>query len=88
MCGNYDTTNRPWYVATTSGPKDIILILDFSTSMNPRGMTDMMREAADQVLDMFSVVDHVGVVTFSDEAQMLHDVIVQATVENIQTLKS
>jgi len=44
-----------------------------------------MKEAADQVLDTLSVADHVGVVTFSDEAQMLHDVMVQATVENIHT---
>jgi len=88
MCGNYDTTNRPWYVAATSGPKDIILILDFSGSMNQRGRIDLMREASDRVLDTLSVADHVGVVTFSDEAHMLHDVMVQATVENIQTLKS
>jgi len=23
MCGNYDISNGPWYVAATSGPKDI-----------------------------------------------------------------
>ena len=51
-------------MAATSGTKDIILILDFSGSMNQRGRIDLMREAADRVLDMPSVADHVGVVTF------------------------
>jgi len=88
MCGNYDTTNRPWYVAATSGPKDIILMLDFSGGMNQRGRIDLMREAADRVLDTLLVADHMRGVTFKDEAQMLHDIMVQATVENIQTLKS
>jgi len=47
-----------------------------------------MREAADRVLDTLLVADHMRGVTFKDEAQMLHDIMVQETVENIQTLKS
>ena len=29
----YDPRKRPWYVAASSGPKDVILILDTSGSM-------------------------------------------------------
>ena len=32
-CGSYDTRERPWYVAASSGPKDVVLVLDTSGSM-------------------------------------------------------
>ena len=32
-CNTYDPRKRPWYIAASSGPKDIIIILDVSGSM-------------------------------------------------------
>ena len=34
---NYDPRVRPWYVAASSGPKDVILVLDTSASMDNNG---------------------------------------------------
>ena len=33
----YNPTVRPWYVAASSGPKDVILVIDTSGSMRERG---------------------------------------------------
>ena len=33
-CGNYDPRFRPWYVAATSGRKNVIVIIDVSGSMS------------------------------------------------------
>ena len=34
---DFDPTVRPWYIAASSGPKDIILVLDTSGSMKMKG---------------------------------------------------
>ncbi len=34
---NYDPRIRPWYVAASTGPKDVVLILDTSGSMGNYG---------------------------------------------------
>ena len=34
---NYDPRVRPWYVAASTGPKDVVLILDTSGSMGNHG---------------------------------------------------
>ena len=33
----YDPRVRPWYVGASSGPKDVIIVLDTSGSMNSLG---------------------------------------------------
>ena len=33
ICGDYDPRCRPWFVAASSGPKDVVLVLDVSGSM-------------------------------------------------------
>ena len=33
-CGKFDPRVRPWYVAASSGPKNIVMILDTSGSMD------------------------------------------------------
>jgi len=35
---NYDPRNRPWFIAATSGPKDIVFIIDASISMSYNNM--------------------------------------------------
>ena len=39
--GDYDPRLRPWYVSASSGPKDIILVLDTSGSMDQYGRIDV-----------------------------------------------
>jgi len=88
LCNTFDNTKRPWFVAATSGPKDVVMILDISGSMNQRGRLPLMIEAAHRVLDTLTVGDHVGVVVFSDDALTLMDDMLQATEANIESLKS
>ncbi len=42
---DYDPRVRPWYVAASSGPKDVVLILDTSGSMENAGR--MVSESKD-----------------------------------------
>mmetsp|Transcript_15592 Transcript_15592/g.30897 ORF Transcript_15592/g.30897 Transcript_15592/m.30897 type:complete len:723 (+) Transcript_15592:115-2283(+) len=84
QCGSYDHRRRPWFVAASSGPKDLVLVLDISGSMNDYGRLNLMKEAAITVIETLSVADKVAVVTFSDDATVLNDefVLVRATKEN------
>ena len=89
-CGNYDTRERPWYVAASSGPKDVIIILDTSGSMSISGRLDLAKTAANAVIDALTIGDHFGVVEFNSGAQTLNpgDRFLQATVENKDTMKA
>ena len=69
-CGGYDCRKRPWYVAASSGPKDVIIILDVSGSMS--GRIDLAKQAANSVIDALTIGDHFGVVTFSSSAESLN----------------
>jgi len=83
-CGSYDPRRRPWFVAASSGPKDLVLILDVSGSMSDYGRLSIMKDAAITVIDTLSVADKVAVVTFSTTASVLNDqtMLVRATKEN------
>jgi hypothetical protein len=34
---DYDPRMRPWYIAATSGPKNVVIIIDGSSSMKKNG---------------------------------------------------
>lgn len=67
-CGQYDPRRRPWFVAASSGPKDVVLIIDTSGSMNDYGRMDIAKEAAITIVDTLTVADRVAVVAFSSTA--------------------
>jgi len=67
-CYGYDPRRRPWFVAASSGPKDLVLVLDTSGSMNDYGRLDLLKEAAITVIETLSVADKVAIVTFSTDA--------------------
>eukprot|EP00985_Skeletonema_marinoi_P003140 scaffold1302_cov113-Skeletonema_marinoi.AAC.9 len=86
-CGNYDPRLRPWFVAASSGPKDVVLVLDVSGSMSDYGRMDLAKEAAITVIKTLTISDRVAVIAFSDYAYQVHsdsgtDLLVRATNEN------
>ena len=41
---SYDPRFRPWYVSAASGPKDIVIVLDVSGSMDGNGRLKLLKE--------------------------------------------
>ena len=62
---SYDPRERPWYVAASSGPKDIILVLDTSGSMSQEFRIDKLKLAAKRVISTLGISDYFSVVSFS-----------------------
>ena len=62
---------RPWYVAATSGPKNVIIILDVSASMLNNNRLDIAKDAAKVVIETLTNVDYAGIVVFSDSGRQL-----------------
>ena len=89
-CGNYDTRERPWYVAASSGPKDVVLVLDTSGSMSSASRISLVRTAANDVIDALTIGDHFGVVEFNSNAYTLNPGgrLLQATAENKASMKA
>jgi len=68
QCSGYDPRDKEWYIAATSGPKDVVLVIDVSGSMATAGRIDLAREAAYRVVDALSVFDQFAVVTFDSDS--------------------
>jgi len=88
-CGCYDPRRRPWYVAASSGPKDVVIVIDVSGSMDvPPGESfrlTMAKEAAITIVDTLTVADRFTVIAFSGDAYVLlggHSTLLPATNEN------
>lgn len=90
-CSTYDPRVRPWYVAATNGPLNVILVLDTSASMVRHNRLARMKEAALGIVDSLSLVNHIGLVFFSDTAEHKNvsenDTLVRATHENIEAVR-
>ena len=91
QCASYDPRVQPWYVAATNGPLNVVLVLDTSASMVRYNRLRLMKEAALHIVDTFSLVNHIGVILFSDTAEHKNvtenDTLVRATHENIEAVK-
>jgi secreted protein with Ig-like and vWFA domain len=61
-----------------SGPKDVILIIDKSGSMQRESRMGYAKDAAIGVVNSLTNVDYVSVVTFSTAASSENSMIVQA----------
>lgn len=66
-CGGYDPRVRPWYIAASSGPKNILMILDVSGSMNNNFKLDRLKLAAKRIVSTLTVADRVAVVPFESQ---------------------
>ena len=63
-CGSFDPRLRPWYIAASSGPKNIILVLNTSGSMNGQRL-ELLKKAAILVIETLTVGDRVAIVPFA-----------------------
>lgn len=91
-CASFDPRVRPWYIAATNGPLNVILVLDASASMVRYNRLVLMKKAALGIVDTFSLVNHIGVIIFSDTAKHKNltenDTLVRATHKNIEAMKA
>ncbi|XP_028402985.1 voltage-dependent calcium channel subunit alpha-2/delta-1-like isoform X1 [Dendronephthya gigantea] len=58
---DYDPRVRPWYIAATSGPKDVVIVLDCSHSMSGKKF-NMAKSIAITVLNTLTKQDYVNVI--------------------------
>ena len=99
-CDNYDARLRPWFIAASSGPKDIVIVIDNSGSMsqvndqisaNSATRMAVVKNAVDQILGTFTANDFIGVVRFSTDAAALGTPtptgLLQGTAANIANLR-
>eukprot|EP01043_Picozoa_sp_COSAG02_P093959 COSAG02_NODE_30440_length_551_cov_0.816372_1_plen_176_part_10 len=64
----YDPRFRPWYTGSASGPKDVVIVIDISGSMNTNNRIQLAKEATVKVLDTLTWHDHAAIVLFNDKA--------------------
>jgi hypothetical protein len=68
-CGAYDPRPRPWSVAP-SGPKNLLLVLDKSGSMEGNRM-NLMKKAAIRVIETLTMSDRIAIVVFDETASVI-----------------
>lgn len=86
-CEVYDPRARPWYQAASSGPKDVVFVLDTSGSMQQGGETpriQLLRTAVSKLIGTLGSFDYFQVVKFSTSASTLDgsQTLVKASQEN------
>jgi Mg-chelatase subunit ChlD len=88
VCGVYDPRRRPWFVAASSGPKDVVIVIDVSGLMLDYGRLTLAKEAAVTLVDTLTVADRVAVVSFSSGATQVggHSGLIRATNDNKRRL--
>jgi uncharacterized protein YegL len=83
-CGEFNPTKRPWYIAASSGPKNVVLVLDISGSMNGLRF-EQTKQAAIQIINTLTTRDTVNIVVFHSTASLIDSslpYLAQATEEN------
>ena len=87
-CGQYDPRRRPWFAAASSGPKDVVLIIDVSGSMIDYGRMAIAKDAAVTIVETLTVADRISVVSFSTSATQIggYKNLIRATNENKKRL--
>jgi uncharacterized protein YegL len=66
-CGDFEAHLRPWYIAGSSGPKNVVLMLDTSGTMEGERLS-LLKEASKRVVNTLTIYDRITVVTFSSNA--------------------
>ena len=89
-CGVYDPRVRPWFVAGSSGPKNVVLILDVSGSMMNGNRFSLMKQAARRIISTLTVSDRILIVPFSSTAKPITEngFMFKATKDNKEILEN
>ena len=95
QCRRYDPRIRPWFIGASTGPKDIVLVVDKSASMSNRigdenrTKWDLVLDAVGDIIDTFTFADYVAIVTFSNEASTVPkgSDLLRGRAENLSLLK-
>eukprot|EP00210_Caulerpa_lentillifera_P007423 g7094.t1 len=96
-CVKYDPRIRPWFIAASTRPKDIVFVIDVSGSMletlgkdDGRTRWDITKEAMISMLRTMTASDYINIVTFSDSAKRLANAssLLQGTAKNLQFLQN
>jgi uncharacterized protein YegL len=76
-CGaDYDPRRRPWFLSGSTGPKNVIFILDSSGSMQKpahHSRMKLLKTAAKAMMDGLTQADFVAVVDFDSDAKTFRD---------------
>ncbi|BFF94220.1 voltage-dependent calcium channel subunit alpha-2/delta-4 [Drosophila madeirensis] len=87
----HDFRTHNWFVQAASSPKDIMILLDASSSMSEKSF-DLGMATAFNILDTLGEDDFVNLITFSEVVKApvpcFKDRMVRATPDNIQEIKS
>lgn len=96
-CSQYDPRQRPWFLAASSGPKDVVLLIDVSGSMGlsndpadeyGESRLTAVKRAVTALLRTLSHTDYVAIATFSTDASVVNGqtTLVRATTANVELL--
>jgi hypothetical protein len=103
-CGVYDPRRRPWFVAASSGRKDVVILIDVSRGMGNLNVTmKSVKEAAKTIVDTLTVHDYFIVMAFTNETKIFDEgwktiavanqngvfpTLISATMDNQKIMKS
>lgn len=94
-CSPYDPRVRPWYIAASTGPKDIVFVIDKSGSMLDSKPDRPLKwnitvDAVLAMIDTLGPNDYFNIVAFSDSAEELwtENRLVQGKGENKEAVKT
>lgn len=80
---------RPWYTIAASGAKNVLILIDKSSSM--RKVSKHAKIAASTMIDTLSISDNVGIITFTNGTNVLGEnkmTLIEATNKNKNILKN
>jgi len=62
---SYDPRFRPWYAAPSTGPKDVIIVVDVSGSMGDQNRAELAKQATKAILNTLSWKDFATIILFA-----------------------
>ena len=65
----YDPRYRPWHLSASTGPKNVIFILDTSGSMSINGRLELLKKSVIKAINGLTHNDYVSLITFDNTAE-------------------
>lgn len=62
----YDPRLRPWYTASSTGRKNIIILLDISKTISEGNRLTLMKDASEYIINSTNIADKITVIAFSN----------------------